>query len=149
MRLQAVVKRLRPSSAVEVAASTHDLSLHPGLSSQSLLSLSASISHLHFCAHLMLLFLLLLLLNLNWTTAVSPSDIILVPPPLIRPFSSSSSFPPIPHLLPNSQIVSLPPVCPRCFGGIILTDFIDLDRGREKAVCRQCLWFPKGSGRVR
>lgn len=35
MRLQAVVKRLRLSSAVEVAASTHDLSLRPGLSPQS------------------------------------------------------------------------------------------------------------------
>lgn len=42
MRLQPVVKRLRLSSAMEVAASTHDLSLRLGLSLQTLLFLSAS-----------------------------------------------------------------------------------------------------------
>lgn len=44
MRLQAVVKRLRLSSAMAVAASTRDLSLRLGLSLQSLSASEASFS---------------------------------------------------------------------------------------------------------
>lgn len=106
MRLQAVVKRLLLSSAMEVAVSSHDLSLHLGLSLQTLLSLCASKATFSPALQLKLDYFVACCstctASLAVATAIDVADL-----------QVENKAPPLCPLF-NSQIVSLPTVFSWC-----------------------------------